>query len=395
MKSKHKLILLVVISLSSLISYSQDSLLIKLAKKNLTTFSAKNGEFSGKSWDTLISQIRKSDFVLLGEEHFTNEIPYFTSAIINKVKFDNFICEVDPYSIDIIESKIKSLPEIQLKNYRTEFGNTFAFYALEPEFNLLKQLVKTNTSIYGIDQILMNADRLICSNLKRSTNNNTAKKIYEDIEEKSKTYFSNFLTDTSKPMYMVTNEFEKQIEELLSLELSQIEIEKIEALKLSAKIYKEQNHHLRVQLMKSNLMKVIGKWEDKKNLFKYGAGHLPKGEGFLTIHDIGNLVDNIADSKFKSSLNILIVGKSGYQGSPFEGFPMQKIDENNYNNKHLKKLFPLVQGNDWHCFNMQPLKKSLEDGELILNDSGLTRIIKGFDIVIIIPSVTAANFPSK
>ena len=51
----------------------------------------------------------QSNSVLLGETHFTNEIPYFTNVIINEVKFDNYFLEVDPYSVDLIETKIKSL----------------------------------------------------------------------------------------------------------------------------------------------------------------------------------------------------------------------------------------------------------------------------------------------
>ncbi len=393
MKSLRLFIIVIAITATPLFSFAQDALITKTAKANLTSFTVDNESFAGDGWNIVLGQIQKSDFVLIGEDHFTNEIPFFTSAITDKVKFDNFICEIDPYSADIIPSKIKTLSEMQLQQYVADFGNVFAFYALEPEFQLLKKLVKTNTSVYGTDQILMNADRLICSELKIKTKNKEARKIYESIEEKSKVYFSDFLKNPSKPMYMLTDDFEKQISELLALNVSLDEKEKIEALLLSAKIYKEQNHHLRVQLMKNNLMNVYAKWINKKNLFKYGAGHLPRGESFLKIYDIGSLVDNIADSKFKKSLHILIVGKSGAQGSPFKGFPEQAVDENCDDLKALKPLFSAVEGSQWHSFDMLPLRKALEDGKLIVNDITLSRIIKGYDIVVIIPKVTAAKFP--
>jgi hypothetical protein len=394
MKSTLIATLLIGLILISSKVFSQDSLVTKIAKENLSLFSMDKNSFKGNGWDTLISQVKKSDFVLIGEEHFTKEIPFFFSAISNKVKFDNFFCEIDPYSTKIIESKIKNLSETQLKKYISDFGKTFSFYALEPEFQLLEQLVKLKTNIYGLDQILLVADRLICGELKQKTKNDKAKKIYEDIERKSERHFADFFKDQSKPFYMFTDEFNKQISTLLQLNISKKEHEQIKALILTAKIYKEQDHHLRVQLMKSNLMEVFTKWESKKNLFKFGANHLAKGESLLKIYDIGNLVNNVADSRFKNSLHIMIIGKSGTQASPFKGFPEQVVDENGDNLKSLKPFFNSVKTEQWHCYDLVPIRTALENGKIIVKDIELTRIIKGYDYLIIVPKVTAAKFPT-
>ena len=395
MKSIRLLAVLVVLTASPSNIFSQDSLITQIVKKDLRTFFINKKTFTGIGWDTLLSQIQKSDFVLIGEDHFTNEIPFFTSSVARKVKFDNFFAETDPYSAKIIESKIKMLNDLEFKEYQDEFEEVFAFYGLEPESLLLKQLVKSNTVIYGTDQILMNADRLICNDLKNKTKNEKAKNIYEDIEEKSKAYFTNFLKDPSKPMYLMTDEFEKQLSEFKALRLSQEENEIINDLQLTAKIYKEQNHHLRIQLMKNNLMKVYPEWHSKKNLFKYGAIHVSKGESFFKIYDIGNLVNNIADGEFKNSMHIMIVGKSGMQGSPFKDFPPKAIDENSANLKFLRPIFAAVTSDDWYCFDMRQLKDAKEQGKVDVKDIALSRVINGYDYVIIIPKVTAAKFPKK
>ena len=387
------LFIIITFNATSLTLFAQDSLITKIAKQNHLIFGVDKNTFKGLGWDTLVSQIQKSDFVLIGEDHFTNEIPFFTSAVVNKVKFDNFFGEIDPYSAKIIESKIKTLNDLQLKKYQEEFEEVFAFYGMEPESQLLTQLVKSNTAIYGLDQILMNADRLICNDLKNKTKNKKAKKIYEAIEVKSKDYFSSFLKDPSKPMYLMTDEFDKQLSELKRLTLSHQEKEKINDLKLTAKIYKEQNHHLRIQLMKNNLMKVYPEWHSKKNLFKFGAIHVSKGESFFKIYDMGNVVNNIADSEFKNSLHIMIVGKSGMQGSPFKGFPAKAVDENSDNLKFLKPLFTAVSSQDWYCFDMRQLRDAKEQGKIEVKDITLSRAIDGYDYVIIIPKVTAAKFP--
>lgn len=179
----------------------------------------------------------------------------------------------------------------------------------------------------------------------------------------------------------------------MQLNLSQAEKEKIEALSLTSRIYKRQSHHLRIQLMKNNLLRVYSKWENRKNLFKFGANHLAKGESLLKIYDIGNLVNNVADSKYKNSLHVMIEGKSGTQSLPFNGFPEQSVDENGDNLKSLKPLFNCVTTEQWHCFDMLPIRVALESEKLIVKNNELSRIIKGYDYVIIILKVTAAKFP--
>jgi len=381
---------------TSTVSFAQDSLITELAKNNVTTFLKAQNTFIGPGWKIITQQAKKCDNVLIGEDHFTNEIPDFVAALSVEIKFDNFITEIDPYSAKILETEITNLSTQDFNKYRNDFGNTFGFFALQPEFNLLQQLVKSNTKLFGTDQISSVADRLICSKLQKITKNFEAKRIYAIIEDSSKIYFKNFVEGKSNPhgipFYMFTNEFQKNLTALSAIELSKEEMLIIDRMKLSAKIYQEQNHQLRIQLMKNELMKVYSQWEEKKNLFKYGAIHVSKGESFFKIFDIGNVVHNVSDSKFKNSLHIMVVGKSGSQGSPFKDFPERQIDENSEILKSFKPLFKAVQDKDWHCIDMLPLRKAVENEKLVVKDITLLRIINGYDLIVVIPTVTAAKF---
>ena len=216
-----KIIALVILSFVIPVElFSQDSLVSQIASKNFTKFSVHNNTFSGIGWDTLVNKIKVSDFVLIGEEHLTNEIPSFFEAITTEVKFDNFFCEMDPYSAKIIESKIKNLSEIELNKYTNKFGNVFSFYALEPEFDLLKKFVKSNTTIYGLDQIPFMTDRLISNDLKQKTKSKEAQKIYEHIELKSLEGFQKFVKDPANidHPFLFSDDFSKQVSNLLQRE---------------------------------------------------------------------------------------------------------------------------------------------------------------------------------
>lgn len=374
---------------------AQDSLITALAKNNQTSFVKDANQLKGLGWDKIIEKSQKSSNVLIGEEHFTNEIPFFVSKIAAQIKFDNFFCEIDPFTAHIFEQKIKTLPSAALKKYTADYGNTFSFYAFESEFNLLQQLINGNTNIRGTDQILLVADRLICNELMQSTKNKRAKKLYQAIRDESKSHFAAFLKDQKNPFYLYTADFEKKINELSRLKLSVEENQIIAALKLTAKIYKSGSHHLRVQLMKNQLMEDYSHWVNKKNLYKYGANHVSKGESLLDIYDIGNLVSNISDSQFATSLHIMIVGKSGLLASPFEGFPAEKIDENAGSLKSLKPFLKLANGSEWQCFDMVPIRTAIETGKIKVTDVKLLRIIKGYDLLVIVPEVTASQFPKS
>jgi hypothetical protein len=380
------------LSFSSLGLFAQDSLVNALARENLTRFIEQAGHFEGAGWEQIVTNIKKSNYVLIGEDHFTNEIPAFASAIAMEGAFDNYFCEVDPFSTQTIVDKITTLSPAQLKEFVLKYQNTFSFFAFEPEFKLLQRLVKSKTTIIGTEQIFLLADRLICSELKKITKSHAAKVIYESIEKQSLDYLKEYLKNQDRTFYMLTDEFEQNLKTLLSLELSPKEILALKDMERSRQIYKEQNHALRIQLMKNQLVTSMPALTTQKNLFKYGAVHMPKGESLLRIYDLGNLVNNIADSRFEKSFHVLIVGMNGEMGSPFEGFPPQVLDPANGDLKFLNPFFKEVNGTEYHCFDLNPIRQQVEKGKLEIKDKWLLRSIMGYDYLVVIPTVTPAGF---
>lgn len=361
-------------------NYAQNLLLDSLVQKNGFPFEIdKNTSFQGKGWDVLLNEIKQSNSVLLGETHFTNEIPYFTNAIINEVKFDNYFIEVDPYAVDIIEKKVKSLSPEQLDLFVKKYSTNFSFLEYEPEFDLFKNLVRQKTKIYGAEQISVFADQMIISNLKETSKNKKVIEIYDQMLQNSKQIASK---EGLEKYYLLSEDCLQKIDLLLKLKLSDKERKQIEALKLSREIYTKRNHPLRIQLLKNILLTQLSDWNNKKNLFKFGAVHLPRGETILTktdIYDIGSLISNIEEANFRKSLHIMIVGRGE--------------DEND--NISFKSFLSVSNDKQWYCFNLRPLKKSNLQNKLKVDDVYLSRVIKGYDYLIYIPKVTKSKEISK
>ena len=339
----------------------------------------------------LDSAARASNQVLIGEDHFFNEIPRFVSAIATSTTFQNFIVEIDPYTANLLQEKISKLSPADFTNFNRQWQETFSFYALKPEMELLKEMVKSGVRIGGTDQIILMSDRLIANSLKKKSKDKEAIKLYEQIETQATRHFNAFLKDQTQPFYMLTAAFDSVLNKLLTLPLSADEQKQLHDLQLSKRIYSEGSHWLRLQLMKNNFYNYYyPRVTDQKTLYKFGCNHLTKGEGLLGGYDIGNIVYNIADSRYEKSLHIMIVGKNGWQGSPFKNFPAQQLDPVNGELKVLKAFFDET-GDEWMCFDLTKMHRPLRRGDLKIDDLFLRRVLQGYDYLVVIPEVTAAS----
>lgn len=359
-------------------SYAQTTLMDSIIQKNYSTFKKnKNNTFEGKGWDTLQDEIIKNNSVLLGESHFTNEVPYFTNAIINNIKFDNYILEIDPYTTNTITKKIKSLSPAELDKFRDESGSALSFLKGETEFDLFKNIVDQNINIYGAEQISLFSDQLLFSELIKQSKNTKAKEIYKQMIANSAAYD----TKNNSTFYLFSDDFVAKMSALSTLNLSANEKEQLAALQLSKELYLNRIHGLRIQYLKHLVIEKLPEWKNKKNLFKYGANHMPKGESLMEIFDLGNLVANIEEANYRKSLHIMITGKE-------EGETLADLDQ-------YKAFLTVVKDDNWYAFDLRPLKQAISKKKLKVEDLTLERIIKGYDYLVYIPTLTKVQNRGK
>lgn len=342
-----------------------------LIQKNYSTFKKNNSNaFEGKGWSILQDEISKNNSVLLGEVHFTNEVPYFTNAIINNTKFDNYFLEVDPYTINTISAKIKSSSPAELDKFRNESGSALSFLQGEAEFDLFKNIFQQNMKLYGAEQISLFSDRLLLSELSKQSRNAKAKEIYKQMIANSVAYD----TKNNTTFYLFSEDFLAKMNVLRALNLSTNEKEQLDALKLSRELYLNRIHRLRIQYLKHLVLEKLPEWKDKKNLFKFGANHMPKGESLMEVFDIGNLVSNIEEANYRKSLHIMLIGKE-------EGETLADLNE-------YKPFLTVVKDDNWYAYDLRPLKQAISKKKLKVEDLDLERIIKGYDYLVFIPNIT-------
>src|SRR4051812_41283090 len=74
-----------------------DTLWTRLLKENTLLLQPGPSCFTGKGWELIQAGVKDNQYVLIGEDHFMTEIPYFTEQVLKTASFNTFALEVDPY----------------------------------------------------------------------------------------------------------------------------------------------------------------------------------------------------------------------------------------------------------------------------------------------------------
>jgi hypothetical protein len=268
------------------------------------------------------------------------------------------------------QQKLNPYPLLNWTNYVMNQVQLYLFLQGEAEFDLFKNILQQNIKLYGVEQISLFSDRLLLSELSKHSQNAKAKEIYKQMIANSAAYD----TKNNTTFYLFSDDCLAKMNALSALDLSAKEKEQLEALKLSRELYLTRIHGLRIQYMKHLVLEKLPVWKDKKNLFKFGANHMPKGESLMEVFDIGNLVSNIEEANYRKSLHIMVIGKE-------EGETLADLDE-------YKSFLTVVKDDNWYAFDLRPLKEAISKKKLKVEDLQVERIIKGYDYLVFIPNLT-------
>ena len=365
-------------------SFNFDSLILS----NVASFKA-TGQFNGKGWDQLITKAQRTDFVLIGEDHFISEVPLFTQGLMQRLKFDSYICEIDPWTASIFKSKITMLTDAQLDKWISANYNGFSFFQKKNEFEMMRHLLSQKINLVGLEQVGLMSTTIIFQYLSE-TGSQKNRRSYELMRDSSRVSNDRFFADQSKPFFLSTAFFNETIEKLNTSAMTADEAELIAAIRRSAEIYKTGSHSNRIKLMQSNLVKYYPEiLRGKKNLFKFGANHAMKGESYLPVYDIGTTAHVLAQSQNQDSYHILILPKSGSQAGFIGGTNVIDMNEEPY--KALKPFFEKSADGEWTFFDLEIIRSAVRRGKFSIEDPFLEKTIKGYDALVVIPVCSPAE----
>eukprot|EP01133_Synstelium_polycarpum_P002688 gene2688-3107_t len=379
---------------------NDSTLLDSLVKKKV--FLLTNGNFNGPGWDMLRDEIKKVQFVMIGEQHGMAEIPYFTGKIADDFKPKALVIEIDPYSAEAL--KKLALKPATWPAYFKERPYDMAFYSWQTEMELARKMQLQNIDIWGLNEInFLGMERFftdLAALTKSADNKKWALSMAKTYKEHDKPIFADEKRFGEFGAYTLKA---ATIDSMVTRFHNESPASKrmLNNLKLSIPAF-ANNYPMRVNLMKRNLLNYLSPIQTKdsislpKLLFKFGANHLSRSKDMLRVYEMGNLADNLADAANKKTLHILIAGKQGTSNfmAPVNNSEAIKpyIWAKDDDLSSLHYFYNQVKENQWVIFDLRPLRSALERNKIQIKDPDLKKFITGFDVIVFFDKVSGNKF---
>jgi hypothetical protein len=389
---------------------AQDSTLTRLIRQHSYTFAPTAGQFAGPGWDQLQQSIRRSQFVLLGEDHGLAEIPGFAAAVAQVLEPKAFVAEVSSFEARDL-NQLAARPGLP-SAFHQAYPFSLSFYSWTEEFQLVQALHARQVPVLGIDQVYAgSAGRLLAQMADGARN----KRVQDALRARSAAFVAHDRRNIYEPantgtsaMTTLTPAAVDSVVALTAAERPAVQ-RMAQAFAASYAIYQAAGrrtplpngvsaHQTRVNLMKRNLLAELQPYRQgpaqqlPKLLFKFGTNHVGRGLAVSSrIPDIGSLMANLADAQDHTSLHVMVMGKQGTQNvrDSFDHArnlgPLTPADS-----PFLKPFFEQTD-TAWNLTDLRPARHALVSHKLRVEDPELERAILSYDYLVVIPQVTAAG----
>lgn len=188
---KNLLLFVVFQFISVQIAVAQDTLGVDDISKYSHYFRIEEGKLVGDGAQVLQREIEKSQFFVLGEEHFSAKISEFTNVllpVLSESSFKHFALEIGRNSAEVMVGEIEkkgSIYELNTKINNLVGEVPIPFFDGKEDERFLKTALEKGFTIWGIDQEYLTSQVFLIDEIFRlSKSNQTTKPLYE----KAKSY---------------------------------------------------------------------------------------------------------------------------------------------------------------------------------------------------------------
>jgi hypothetical protein len=389
---------------------AQQGTLAQLLQANRHPLTVQDGGFAGPGAAFLEKQLGEAQFVAIGEEHGTREVPQFVRATCRTMaRNDLDALAIEAGSLVAAQLQLwtaQSDGVASLAAFEKHYPDSIAFFNWRQEFDLLshcrQETAPHTLHLWGLDQEFVGSPGFILQQIVETRPGAQAEATARRLQAQC-------AVDTQKGIAS------GNWKDGCMLRLSQQDLAKLQSelertgnrrgLELAAALIKTRHiygthesgdrydaNRERALLMKRNflaeyqrLSTTTGK--PPRVLLKFGANHLFKGFDETDLNDLGNFVTEFADGLGSTSLHIEILGIRGEDEAQFgPGQPDRALPKDTAPGP-LAPLYAEAYRGEWTLFDLRPLRSRFSSLGHV--DRGLERLIFGYDLLVLIPRVTA------
>jgi hypothetical protein len=389
---------LVIVSLSFLVeANAQDSLSIEVVKKFSYVLQLEDGKLKGAGWDSLRSEITKSQFVLIGENHASPKLSELLTAMLPEAKklgFHHFITETGP----IASNKLKQLYDSDVNVFQRklyDFATTYKlaigsppaeFMVMKKDAAMYKAAIDAGVNIQGIDREYYSSSKYLFAELKNFCQTKELISLFEKANNKLNEYIAEDIKNKSTSAHILKCQSDADIQLFLN-KISTVNDGAKEIVTQIRKCHEVYGLYANKKYRKSedtrvaNYKKNFGNYYYKnqngqipfKAFIKMGNIHTGKGENDNGYWDIGNMIYQLAAMNGTRSLHIENMRRYRYDengavldflNDGYEVYPnlINQTDKNNWVIVNLNTLYrymvlnkikvnrhemEIIKNNDW------------------------------------------------
>ncbi|MBX7174905.1 MAG: hypothetical protein K1X72_28270 [Pyrinomonadaceae bacterium] len=385
------------------------SLTEKDLEKYTYYFDIVDNKFVGDGAKFLTDEMKQSQYVLIGEYHFSFQISKFTKAVIpvyHEAGCRTFGLEIGPTTAEILtelsknpDKTAENLKNINSKYYFTSkrgtVYNSIPFFKYLEDSEFLSEATKRKWNLIGFDQEFYIG---FIPNIEQMYNNLTDKKKKElkdlrgqVISELESLIKDNFLSDDSKTFVKIYDS--KEINRFLeSASEKNPKNKKIaDEIKISTEIYRYnelgeyyQNNNSRAEYMKKNLAENFTKLKfdlkKDKMLLKMGGLHTSRGLSRFDIADFGNILSELAAFNGNRSLHLVF----GYRYFVKDGVETDSLNTPKDKPDVFQPFLQMAKRDKWVIIDLRKLRPAVFSSLFSFNPL-IRQTILGKDLYIIPP----------
>jgi hypothetical protein len=367
------------------------------------------GALVGSGANVLAQAVSQAQYVLIGEDHFTREIPVFTSAICGLAApggLAGMALEVSPEAAAFAESTFGQPDRwAQMVSLTKQYPSSLAFLDSKQENDLVDTCAHLSHNpsfhLWGLDQTFLGSAGWLINKMLAAHPGPSAKAALNKLKLLAQEDSAQALSAGQyAPLFLMSGSSDQALQATapaIKQDGGPAVQKMFHELVLSHEIYSVQGrggdgNFMRARLLKQNFRMAVQSLppteQNKKIIVKFGEWHLYRGFNPLHHLDLGNYIAEHADVDGKQSLSICVLGAKGVHRA-YGKYGQQSTTEtfSSIDDRWYHWMAPVIAGqlpNSWTLYDLRKLRFQNLAGV----DPDLARVIDGYDLLVVIPELT-------
>ncbi|HEY0112428.1 MAG TPA: hypothetical protein VGB59_04675 [Allosphingosinicella sp.] len=368
------------------------------------------GRFSGPAWDWLVEKGGAADFFLLGEEHGIAENSRLAAQLFPALVrrgYSKAAVEISPPMAREIDSVLARGGLEALRALFRDRSSNVSFFGMREEAEWLaaarEALPEGRPFLWGLDYEV-GADRHLMRLLRARPKPMAAQAALARLEDASASAWGKY-DQTGDPSFIYTFSGDPALVRAVraawpkpdprsawildtlerTLEINRLWVDK----------RSWESNALRSANLRSNFLRY---WRAEKGskprvFLKFGASHMMRGRNSTEVFDLGALVPELAEMEGKKAFSLLVLPGAGTEVAAFDvrkwRYSPQPADRSAYM-KGLKSIVSQAYPDAFTLFDSTALRPLLGYSP-VPSDTELTRMVHGFDAILVMSGSTAST----